>query len=704
MINQSISVEEICRKLKPLLGSKVDEIYLRYSLSDSKEEQQEIENILKSLYHKKLNELLSKNILLEPPKQEEVSGEYVLGKVSYANKELYDFALREEDFSRHICISGMSGSGKTTLAFGIIEQLLEKNKPFMVFDWKKSFRPLLPKHEEVVLFSIGNEVIGNYFKININRPPKAVPPKEWITVLTDLISESFSVSYGVHKILLETLDYAYEVNGVYDGSDNYPTWKQLKDYLEHKAEKAKGRESQWIESALRIATVMTFGSFGKIINAKKEKGISIEELLDKKVIFELNSLGNIEKKFFCEFILTYIFKMKKAYDFKKTKNFDHAIIVDEAHNIFLKDKTSFLQESVTDMVYREMREYGTSLICLDQHLSKLSDTVKGNSACHIAFQQQLPQDIFDISDLMQMRPNKEAFSQLPVGSAIVRLSERYPKPFLIRAPYIEREEIITDMEVKERIDSLMTGKLPSKKKIIEETEFFEKIKTPEKIISSKNFTLPTLKPINLPSSILTKTQEILFDYVEKKLAQGVELKEINRVIESHYDRKYYTNTDISKVINLVLEKYMAKLNGKELVHTEEIMPVPKANFKPNLIQENKIEHKSKEKFQSPSNLKISKAEIPITLNQISNLTKEQESFLKFLIENPNHELTTVNFYKNLGLSSRKGNIIKNELLEKDLIIIKEEKNDKGWKKLIRYNIHNSNSSTKHKTHTAISND
>ena len=436
MINQSISVEEICRKLKPLLGSKVDEIYLRYSLSDSKEEQQEIENILKSLYHKKLNELLSKNILLEPPKQEEVSGEYVLGKVSYANKELYDFALREEDFSRHICISGMSGSGKTTLAFGIIEQLLEKNKPFMVFDWKKSFRPLLPKHEEVVLFSIGNEVIGNYFKININRPPKAVPPKEWITVLTDLISESFSVSYGVHKILLETLDYAYEVNGVYDGSDNYPTWKQLKDYLEHKAEKAKGRESQWIESALRIATVMTFGSFGKIINAKKEKGISIEELLDKKVIFELNSLGNIEKKFFCEFILTYIFKMKKAYDFKKTKNFDHAIIVDEAHNIFLKDKTSFLQESVTDMVYREMREYGTSLICLDQHLSKLSDTVKGNSACHIAFQQQLPQDIFDISDLMQMRPNKEAFSQLPVGSAIVRLSERYPKPFLIRAPYI----------------------------------------------------------------------------------------------------------------------------------------------------------------------------------------------------------------------------------------------------------------------------
>ena len=29
------------------------------------------------------------------------------------------------------------------------------------------------------------------------------------------------------------------------------------------------------------------------------------------------------------------------------------------------------------MIYRELREYGISLICLDQHISKLSDTVKG---------------------------------------------------------------------------------------------------------------------------------------------------------------------------------------------------------------------------------------------------------------------------------------------------------------------------------------
>ena len=83
-----------------------------------------------------------------------------------------------------------------------------------------------------------------------------------------------------------------------------------------------------------------------------------------------------------------------------------------------------------------MREYGISLICLDQHISKLSDTVKGNSACHIAFQQQLPQDIYNISSIMQLHQQRESFSQLPVGSAIVKLSDRYTYPLLVKTSFV----------------------------------------------------------------------------------------------------------------------------------------------------------------------------------------------------------------------------------------------------------------------------
>ena len=699
---KAISVEEICRKLKPIVGNKIDQLYLQYTTAEDLDEKKEIEAVLKTLYNKKLDELLSKDVLLVPPTAEQVSGDYTIGKVSYANQQLHDFKLREEDFPRHICISGMSGSGKTTLAFNMIDQLIQKNKPFMVFDWKKSFRPLMNKDSQVLVFTIGNEVIGNYFKTNINQPPKNVAPKEWISTLTDLIAESFSVSFGVHKVIMEALDHAYETNGIYDGGDNYPTWKQLKDYLDHKMEKARGREAQWIESASRIATVLTFGSFGKIINAKKSKGIAIEDLLDKKVIFELNTLGNIEKKFFCEFILTYIFKMKKAYDHSTSNTFDHAIIVDEAHNIFLKDKPNFLKESVTDMIYREMREYGTSLICLDQHISKLSDTVKGNSACHIAFQQQLPQDIFDISDLMQLRDSKEVFSQLPVGSAIVKLSERYRTPFLIQAPFVERKELITDMEVKERVEYIMTGKKPETtvKTLVDEI-----LEMPEESFESN---VPAWKPIELPRSLLTKTQDILFNYVEKKMAEGAELKEINAIMESHPERDLYTNTDIAKVINLALDRKMAQINGKKIVQAEEIVMAPKSDITINFEQEiTKEEVKSeiaKRRVQSKESVKISDSTVNSTnsdstdpISKIEGLTTEQEKFLRFLHQNPTHELSTVDVYKSVGLSARKGNVVKNELLERKLVKIQEEKNDKGWKKLIRLNIHPHKSENKNTT-------
>ena len=675
-IQKAIPIEEICRKLKPVLGSKVDDLYLQYSVAESIDEKKEIEAILKAFYNKNLDELLSKEILLEPPTQEQVAGDITIGKVFYADKELYDFKLRNEDFPRHVCISGMSGSGKTTLALNLIGQLIEKDKPFMVFDWKKSFRPLMNEDKDLAVFSIGNEVIGNFFKTNINQPPKNVSPKEWISVLTDLISESFSVSYGVHKVLMEALDHAYELNGVYDGSENFPTWKQLKDYLEHRSEKTRGRESQWIESALRIATVLTFGAFGKIVNAKKSKGIEIEDLLDKKVIFELNSLGNIEKKFFCEFILTYIFKMKKAYDNTSSRTFDHTIIVDEAHNIFLKDRPTFLKESVTDMIYREMREYGTSLICLDQHISKLSDTVKGNSACHIAFQQQLPQDLVEIGDLMQMRQDKDAFAQLPVGTAIVKLSERYTRPFLIKVPFTERKGSIVDMEVKERIEAIMTGKKPESKSLVEEV-----LELPQKEFPSE---APTLKPIDLPKSLLTKAQEILLDYVETKMSQGAELKEINAVMESHPERNLYSNTDISKVINFALEKRIAELNQGEIEQTTmkaKTEEISKEEVKEELA-------KRREQAKEPVEAKV-KEEPKDKIAQIEDLSQEQEKFLRFLDSNPNHDLTTVNVYKEVGLSPRKGNVVKNELLERKLIKIQEEKNDKGWKKLIRINIHTS---------------
>src|SRR3989338_8863916 len=408
-MNQQISIEEMCKKLRPILDKKADALYFQYVMSSELLVKKQIEQAISALYSKHVSEsLLTDNILLEPPKANIITGNYPIAKIKYGNSSMHDFCLREKDFIRHVCITGMSGSGKTNLALNILNQLSENKKPFLVFDWKKSFRPLLSINRNILCFTIGNKAVSNDFKININNPPRGVSPREWLNVLCDLITETFAASYGVHKLLSETLDHAYRDLGVYEGSGNYPTWLQIKDRLEEKLEDLRGRksrESEWLISALRVAHVLTFGEFSEVINNKEKPLLNIEELLSKNVIFELDSLGNSEKRFFCSFILAYIYKYSKS-NLKSTADFNHAIIIDEAHNIFLKQKPMFVQELITEVIYREIREYGLSLICLDQHRSKLSDVVAGNSACNIAFQQMLPADLEGISLLMLLREFK----------------------------------------------------------------------------------------------------------------------------------------------------------------------------------------------------------------------------------------------------------------------------------------------------------
>ncbi len=659
------SIEEMSSKLKPILGRKIDELYFRYSVSESQEEKNQIIQILSVLYQKYLGEFLDKKVLLEPPKQLAVSGEYDLADVVYAGKELFPFSLREQDWPRHMCISGMSGSGKTTFALNILQRFIEKDKPFLVFDWKKSFRSLMNSDPSILCFTVGNNSISNLFKTNINIPPKNVSPKEWINTLCDLLAESFCVSFGVHKILLETLDEVFEGWGVYAGSQHYPNWQHIKKMLEIKARESRGREATWYESALRIAAVLTFGDFGKVINYDGKKSLSIEELFDKRVIFELNSLGNIEKKFFSEYILTYIFKLKKSNSEKITNDFNHAILVDEAHNIFLKGKTYFLSESITDMIYREMREYGTSLICLDQHVSKLSDSVKGNSACHVAFQQQLPQDVYDISSIMQLPEKKEIFTQLPVGHAIVKLSERYTNPFLVKSPYIDiRNNTVSDNKILSKMDCEIQAIEVEKN----DPEFKE-------ALLQENFNQPVLEPVSeiptnthikiFPSynSNLTKVQEVLYDFITKQVKEkGLSIKQAEKALEKGLSEKLYKESDILLATNYFLQKEMSKPTNSSLQDTYN------------------TENPSK------SNLLIRNTEKTSEKNRLHVFENQDElKFIDFLKYNPNHNLSTVEIYRRVGLSTRKGNIIKNTLLSKKMIKVYEERNNKGWKKVIRLN-------------------
>lgn len=670
-----LTVEDICKKLRPVFGAKIEELYLNYRMADSREAKAEIEQALSALYHKYLNEsLLSDKILLEPPKEEVVSGAYPLSYVSYSDKKLYPFSLREQDWVRHVCISGMTGSGKTTFAYHIAYNFIEKNKPFMIFDWKKSFRPLMLLDKGMLLFTVGNNNVSNLFKININRPPKGVPAKEWLNTLCDFITEAFFASYGVHKLLSETIDEAFNDFGVYQGSDNYPTWYQIKDRLEEKSKnlKKRGRESEWITSALRIAHVLTFGPFGDAINNKNKLSLTIDELLEKKVIFELNSLSNIEKQFFCGFLLTYIYKLKKGNQQVSSEKFQHAIIVDEAHNIFLKEKPHFIKESVTDLVYREIREYGTGLICLDQHISKLSDTVAGNSACNIAFQQMLYQDVETVSGIMQLRDRKKYFSMLPVGQAIVKLAERYYEPFLIDVPFVElKNESVPDDAIAKRMKKMINTKedyeefkeASNPEAVVKELERVDKIfkesgvdtkdackevqeaiaANAQKVIDEDNKrkeeALKAGKKVIIPKGmLLNHIQEFIADYIKEQLKNGYSLK----LIKDSLLKSGYKRADINRaVVHVILTK--PRYSFKKV---EEVIPSVKSEDA-----------------------------------SVSYLSNTQKQLMEFISKNPHYGTSQI--YKYMNLSPSKGDRLRKQLVDMGFLKVEAIKHERGWRKFLK---------------------
>jgi len=276
------TVEEICRKLKPIIGARAEKFYLCYLSADIKEKK-EIETYLNLLYRKALNDnLLDKRILLEPLAAEKASGGYPVGNVVYNDTEQYPFGLRESEWIQHLGIFGRSGAGKTNTCYAILRTLLEHRKPFLIFDWKRNYRDLLAfaPEEDILVFTVGRSVAPIQFNPLI--PPEGTEPTIWLKKLIEIIASTYYVGEGVISLLLKAIDTVYRKFGVYRGKPAvYPTMKDVLEYMENYP--AKGREANWMISTMRTLQALCYGEMGRVINTGRQPAVA--ELLTRNVVF-----------------------------------------------------------------------------------------------------------------------------------------------------------------------------------------------------------------------------------------------------------------------------------------------------------------------------------------------------------------------------------------------------------------------------------
>ena len=437
-------VQELCRKLKPVLGKKIDRLWRAYLSESDPGGKADVEQTLELLAAKYLGTdfEFDRSPFPPPPKKFASAGDIELGAISYAEKKLYPFFFKSNRLKEHILVAGRSGSGKTNLTFMLMQGIMSRGIKVLALDWKRGYRDLMSLYPELRVYTVGRNV--SPLRFNPLIPPAGCEPHIWIKLIVDVIANAYLGGEGVISLLVAGLDHLYREAGIFDRQiTRWPTIHELLIWL--KTVKLKGRAAMWQASAERILLAMTYGEFGAVLSTQDNSHVS--ELLNCNAILEMDGLSSSsDRVMFSESLTLYLYRYRLAQG--PQDKLTNVIILEEAHNLLLK-KSSESKESILETSIRMVRQYGMGYVFVDQSASLLSKVAFANSYATIALSQKLRSDVQEIAGAMNLSDEqKQALNTLPIGTAVVRLADEYPEPFVVkirRCPI--REGSVSDTDV-----------------------------------------------------------------------------------------------------------------------------------------------------------------------------------------------------------------------------------------------------------------
>ena len=429
---------DLFRRLRPIMGTAVDALWIEYQTADM-DGRREIEGLLNLLAMKHLGMGVAEDkLLLDPPPPSISDGAYELGQVSYPGILPYPVRLRPGELLRHVFILGPTGTGKSTLLLTLLLQVLQ-DTPALIFDFKRNYRPLLLARDDVVVLTVGRDTAPLH--TNVLQPPRGVSFDEMTNALCDIVSDSYLLMQGARNVLKEALIAAH------DRYKDAATLRHARDlvHAELGNTKSGSRRYGWLESTARSLDELSTGPLGAALCTN---GITVEDVLRERIVFELHGLGEDQKRFFCLYWLQAVMLARKNSSGAR-EVLQHVLVFDEGHNVFPKERDL----GIGSRLAREIREYGEAIITATQQ-SDINESIIANSGIKIILRCDFPRDILFASQLLQLR--QEWLPRLRIGEAIIRLPSRFLTPFLITYPEQPlKNKYVSDEEVAARYSRLL---------------------------------------------------------------------------------------------------------------------------------------------------------------------------------------------------------------------------------------------------------
>lgn len=493
------TIDEKLKILRPVLGvRRIQRLRQMYFIEDDFREKKEIENHIDLLISRFVKKNVDDEIILPPPSRDLCAGELKIGDIEYLGRLLYPFNLRLNDINRHAGIFGATGSGKTTFAKNIIRNLHERGIPFLIFDWEKSYRNLINEMPDVQVFTVGNDI--NPLFLNFLTVPPGIDYGEYIKSIIAIISEDYVGGIGADTMLLNYMEIAYEETG-------HPFFEDLKQVVLKEINRDMGRNGRlsgrsglWKESVSRQITFLSKGAAGTIVNERKH--FPLEELFSRPIVLEFGNLKSpYDRKFFIHVILNWlsIYNQHRGIYTEKLKQ---VLIFEEFHNIVMQGK----KDDMVSSLFRESRKYGIGLIAIDQTPSEIPNSIFANMNVKISFSLGTSRDISAMAKAMNLDSHRASYlGMLKTGQAVSNIKQRHHESFLIRPPFVQRDENIRDEELRRAM-----------------SKFSGQIRTCAPGIEDRSISQTSQKPDN--PSPLKPLEKVLFSNIVERSLDAVDVR------------------------------------------------------------------------------------------------------------------------------------------------------------------------------------
>ena len=375
------------------------------------------------------------------PYWEDIIGQILLGLVMEIGDAV---GINLSELNQHLLILGRAGAGKTNLIYLLFYQLFLLVSCWF-FDFKQDYRHLLHYTKNILIFR------WQSLKINPLRPPDGTDPRKWIQTFSDIFCLSSGLMGASKNLLLQTINELFELYGVYKGSDTYPSMLILSEMLNRKFHR-KGLPNDTVGYLTRLLNKIEPLCMIMEDVFDCDQGYSLEDLLQKHVIFELDGLTEEFQTFMVNYLLAFLFTYR--IERGQRGQMDLAVIFDEASRVFKRNTPKDLGTPYVEQIVRLIRDFGVALIVADQMPHALADSIKSNVSTMIAMPLSNGKDIDDVARAMRLTKDQATYlGAQGIGEGIVKLAGRHPSPFPIAIPHFPIQRTITDQEVANHMRS-----------------------------------------------------------------------------------------------------------------------------------------------------------------------------------------------------------------------------------------------------------